>query len=288
MLKEIRLGEYNLLRVKEEALREGFGEVFGMYLDAGREGEILMPQKYVPEGTKPGDEIECFVYLDQDERPIATTEKPLALVGDFAYLTCSWVNEYGAFLNWGLTKDIFCPFREQKKRMEIGDSFIVHIHIDEDSYRIVASAKIEHYLKEIDDTCELKRGSEIDILIWQKTELGFKVIVNNSYPGLIYEDQVFKYIHTGDRMKAYVSNMRPDGKIDISLQPLGIAAVEDFSTTLLNYMKDNDGHCTVNDKSDPEEIKRQFHVSKKVFKKAVGDLYKKKMIKLADDGLHLA
>ncbi|MBP6527600.1 MAG: GntR family transcriptional regulator [Prevotella sp.] len=288
MLKEIRLGEYNLLRVKEEALREGFGEVFGMYLDAGREGEILMPQKYVPEGTKPGDEIECFVYLDQDERPIATTEKPLALVGDFAYLTCSWVNEYGAFLNWGLTKDIFCPFREQKKRMEIGDSFIVHIHIDEDSYRIVASAKIEHYLKEIDDTCELKRGSEIDILIWQKTELGFKVIVNNSYPGLIYEDQVFKYIHTGDRMKAYVSNMRPDGKIDISLQPLGIAAVEDFSTTLLNYMKDNDGHCTVNDKSDPEEIKRQFHVSKKIFKKAIGDLYKKKLITLADDGLHLA
>ena len=288
MLKEIRLGEYNLLRVKEEALREGFGEVFGMYLDAGREGEILMPQKYVPEGTKPGDEIECFVYLDQDERPIATTEKPLALVGDFAYLTCSWVNEYGAFLNWGLTKDIFCPFREQKKRMEIGDSFIVHIHIDEDSYRIVASAKIEHYLKEIDDTCELKRGSEIDILIWQKTELGFKVIVNNSYPGLIYEDQVFKYIHTGDRMKAYVSNMRPDGKIDISLQPLGIAAVEDFSTTLLNYMKDNDGHCTVNDKSDPEEIKRQFHVSKKIFKKATGDLYKKKLITLAEDGLHLA
>ena len=287
MLKEIRLGEYNLLRVKEEALREGFGEVFGMYLDAGREGEILMPQKYVPEGTKPGDEIECFVYLDQDERPIATTEKPLALVGDFAYLACSWVNEYGAFLNWGLTKDIFCPFREQKKRMEIGDSFIVHIHIDEDSYRIVASAKIEHYLKEIDDTCELKRGSEIDILIWQKTELGFKVIVNNSYPGLIYEDQVFKYIHTGDRMKAYVSNMRPDGKIDISLQPLGIAAVEDFSTTLLNYMKDNDGHCTVNDKSDPEEIKRQFHVSKKIFKKAIGDLYKKKLITLADDGLHL-
>ncbi|MDY0153749.1 MAG: S1-like domain-containing RNA-binding protein, partial [Prevotella sp.] len=125
MSKEIRLGEYNLLRVKEEAHREGFGEVFGMYLDAGREGEILMPQKYVPEGTMPGDEIECFVYLDQDERPIATTEKPFAKVGDFAYLECSWVNEYGAFLNWGLTKDIFCPFREQKKRMEIGDKFIV-------------------------------------------------------------------------------------------------------------------------------------------------------------------
>ena len=288
MSKEIRLGEYNLLRVKEEARREGFGEVFGMYLDAGREGEILMPQKYVPEGTKPGDEIECFIYLDQDERPIATTEKPFAKVGDFAYLECSWVNEYGAFLNWGLTKDIFCPFREQKKRMEIGDSYIVHIHIDEDSYRIVASAKIEHYMQETDDTCELKRGSETDILIWQKTDLGFKVIVNNSYPGLIYEDQIFKYIHTGDRMKAYVSNMRPDGKIDLTLQPLGIAAAEDFSATLLDYIKDNGGYCALNDKSDPEEIKRLFHVSKKIFKKATGDLYKKKLITLAEDGLHLA
>ena len=288
MSKEIRLGEYNLLRVKEEARREGFGEVFGLYLDAGREGEILMPQKYVPEGTMPGDEIECFVYLDQDERPIATTEKPLAKVGDFAYLECSWVNEYGAFLNWGLTKDIFCPFREQKKRMEIGDKYIVHIHIDEDSYRIVASAKIEHYLKEPDSTCELQRGSEADILIWQKTDLGFKVIVNNSYPGLIYEDQIFKYIHTGDRMKAYVSNMRPDGKIDLTLQPLGIAAAEDFSATLLDYIKDNGGYCALNDKSDPEEIKRLFHVSKKIFKKATGDLYKKKLITLAEDGLHLA
>ena len=288
MSKEIRLGEYNLLRVKEEARREGFGEVFGLYLDAGREGEILMPQKYVPEGTMPGDEIECFVYLDQDERPIATTEKPLAKVGDFAYLECSWVNEYGAFLNWGLTKDIFCPFREQKKRMEIGDKYIVHIHIDEDSYRIVASAKIEHYLQEPDYSCELKRGSETDILIWQKTDLGFKVIINNSYPGLIYEDQIFKYIHTGDRMKAYVSNMRPDGKIDLTLQPLGIAAAEDFSTTLLDYIKDNGGYCALNDKSDPEEIKRLFHVSKKIFKKATGDLYKKKLITLAEDGLHLA
>lgn len=288
MSKEIRLGEYNLLRVKEEARREGFGEVFGMYLDAGREGEILMPQKYVPEGTKPGDEIECFIYLDQDERPIATTEKPFAKVGDFAYLKCSWVNEYGAFLDWGLTKDIFCPFREQKKRMEIGDKFIVHIHIDEESYRIVASAKIEHYLKEPDSTCELQRGSEADILIWQKTDLGFKVIVNNSYPGLIYEDQIFKYIHTGDRMKAYVSNMRPDGKIDLTLQPLGIAAAEDFSATLLDYIKDNGGYCALNDKSDPEEIKRLFHVSKKIFKKATGDLYKKKLITLAEDGLHLA
>ena len=118
-MKKVKIGDYNILKVKEKALREGFGEVFGLYLEGGDEGDILMPQKYVPEGVKPGDEIECFVYLDQEERPIATTEQPLAKVGDFAYLECSWVNEYGAFLNWGVLKDLFCPFREMKKKMEI-------------------------------------------------------------------------------------------------------------------------------------------------------------------------
>ncbi len=140
-MSKIRLGDHNTLRIKEEARREGYGEVFGLYLDGGVEGDILMPLKYVPEDAKVGDDIDCFVYLDQDERPIATTEEPLAKVGDFAYLECSWVNEYGAFLNWGLTKDLFCPFREQKKRMEIGDSYIVHIHIDEDSYRIMPAPR---------------------------------------------------------------------------------------------------------------------------------------------------
>ena len=145
-------------------------------------------------------EISCFIYLDQEERPIATTEQPLAKVGDFAYLECAWVNEYGAFLHWGLTKDLFCPFREQKRKMEIGNRYIVHVHIDEESYRIVASAKVERYLKEDMAAKHFKRNEEVDILIWQKTELGFKVIVNNQYPGLIYQDQIFKSIHTGDRM----------------------------------------------------------------------------------------
>lgn len=286
MANELKLGTYNLLRVKEPARREGFGEVFGLYLDGGREGEILMPQKYVPEGAKPGDEIECFVYLDQDERPIATTEKPLATVGDFAYLECAWVNEYGAFLNWGLTKDLFCPFREQKKRMEIGNSYIVHVHIDEESYRIVASAKVEHFLKN-DTQTGLKRHQEVDILVWQKTELGFKVIVNNRYPGLIYRDQIFKYVHTGDRMKAYISSIRPDGKLDLTLQPTGMAAAEDFSSVLLQYIKEHNGYCPLGDKSDPEVVKRLFQVSKKVFKKAIGDLYKRHLISIEADGLHL-
>ena len=287
MTNEIRLGEYNLLRVKEVARREGFGEIFGLYMDGGREGEILMPQKYVPEGAKPGDEIMCFVYLDQEERPIATTEKPLAKVGDFAYLECSWVNEYGAFLNWGLTKDLFCPFREQKKRMEIGDHYVVYVHIDEESYRIVASAKVERFLKDDAANAGLKRNQEVDILIWQKTDLGFKAIVNNQYPGLIYQNQIYKYVHTGDRMKAYVSNVRPDGKLDLTLQPVGMAAAEDFSAVLLQYLKNNNGYCVLGDKSSPEDIKHQFQVSKKVFKKALGDLYKNRLVRIAEDGIYL-
>ena len=287
MANDIKLGDYNVLRVKELARREGYGEVFGLYLDGGREGDILMPQKYVPEHARVGDEITCFIYLDQEERPIATTEQPLAKVGDFAYLECAWVNEYGAFLHWGLTKDLFCPFREQKRKMEIGNCYIVHVHIDEESYRIVASAKVERYLKEDMAAKHFKRNEEVDILIWQKTELGFKVIVNNQYPGLIYQDQIFKSIHTGDRMKAYVAQFRTDGKLDITLQPTGIAAAEDFSSVLLRYLKENNGYCVLGDKSDPEVIKHQFQVSKKVFKKAIGDLYKKHLITIEADGLHL-
>ena len=287
MANDIKLGDYNVLRVKELARREGYGEVFGLYLDGGREGDILMPQKYVPEHVRVGDEITCFIYLDQDERPIATTEQPLAKVGDFAYLECAWVNEYGAFLHWGLTKDLFCPFREQKRKMEIGNRYIVHVHIDEESYRIVASAKVERYFKEDMAAKHFKRNEDVDILIWQKTELGFKVIVNNQYPGLIYQDQIFKSIHTGDRMKAYVAQFRTDGKLDITLQPTGIAAAEDFSSVLLRYLKENNGYCVLGDKSDPEAIKHQFQVSKKVFKKAIGDLYKKHLITIEADGLHL-
>ena len=288
-MSKIKLGDYNILRIKEEARREGYGEVFGLYLDGGVEGDILMPQKYVPEGVKVGDDIECFIYLDQDERPIATTEKPLAKVGDFAYLECSWINEYGAFLHWGLTKDLFCPFREQKKRMEIGDSYIVHVHIDEESYRIMASAKVEHFMQKPQSAKEvaLKQGEQVDLLVWQKTDLGFKVIINNAYAGLVYQDQLFKYIHTGDKLPGYVSAIRPDGKIDISLQPLGRAAATDFATTLLEYMECNGGRCHLGDKSDPEEIKRQFQVSKKVYKKAVGDLYKRRLIVITDTGIEL-
>ena len=186
MAKKIKLGDYNRLRIVKKV-------DFGLYLDGGDEGEILLPSRYVPEDAGIGDELDVFIYLDQEERLIATTETPLAKVGDFAYLEVKWVNEYGAFLGWGLMKDIFCPFREQKKRMVLGNSYIVHIHIDEESYRIVASAKIERYLNE--DHPHYKHGDEVDLLIWQKTDLGFKVIIDNQYPGLLYQDQIFQYIH---------------------------------------------------------------------------------------------
>ncbi len=275
----IKLGDYNTLTVVKEV-------DFGIYLDGGDEGEILMPKRYVPEGIKPGDQIETFVYLDNEERPVATTERPLAKVGDFAYLEVAWVNEYGAFLKWGLMKDLFCPFREQKKRMEIGESYIVHVHLDDDSYRIMASAKIERYFDE--RAPMFRHGQEVDLLVWQKTEMGFKVIIDNCYPGLVYEDQVFRYIHTGDRTKGYINTVRPDGKVDVTLQPTGRQQTLDFSEELLQYLKDHGGHCDLGDKSDAEDIKHRFHVSKKTFKRAVGDLYKRRLITIADDGLRLA
>ena len=258
---------------------------FGLYLDGGDEGEILLPKRYVPEGVKPGDELEVFIYLDQDERPVATTEHPLCKVGDFAYLEVSWVNEYGAFLNWGLMKDLFCPFREQKKRMEIGEKYIVYVHIDEESYRIMATAKIEKYFAERHPF--YNNGQEVDLLVWQKTDMGFKVIIDNCYPGLVYEDQVFRYVHTGDRLKGYIGTVRPDGKVDVTLQPTGRRQTLDFSDELLDYLQQHGGVCRYGDKSDAEDIKREFHVSKKVFKKAIGDLYKKCLIAISPEGLKL-
>ena len=271
-MNAIKLGDYNKLIVVKTV-------DFGLYLDGGKAGEILLPSRYIPEGTQIGDELEVFIYLDQEERIIATTETPICKVGDFAYLEVKWVNEYGAFLGWGLMKDLFCPFREQKKKMELGESYIVHVHIDEESYRIVASAKVDRYLSK--EPCPYKHGEEVDLLVWQKTEFGFKVIIDNKYPGLIYSDQVFSYVHTGDRMKGFVNTVRPDGKIDVSLQRTGRQQTLDFSDTLLNYIKENNGVCPFGDKSEAEDIYREFQVSKKVFKKAVGDLYKKKLITIS-------
>lgn len=289
-MSQIKLGQYNDLVVVREALRPnphayGGKEKFGVYLDGGTDGDILMPLKYVPQGTKVGDELRCFVYLDQDERPIATTETPLAEVGQFACLRCSWVNEYGAFLDWGLMKDLFCPFREQKKNMEIGSKYIVYVHLDDESYRIVASAKVEHYLS--DERPAYHHGDRVQLLAWQKSDLGFKFIVDNAYQGLAYQNQIFRDVHTGDRLEGYVDQVRPDGKIDLTLQPTGRRLTTDFAQQLLEYLKQHDGRCDLGDKSDAEDIKRRFQVSKKTYKRAVGELYKQHLIAIEDNGIKL-
>jgi predicted RNA-binding protein (virulence factor B family) len=277
-MKGIRLGDYNQLKVVKKV-------DFGLYLDGGDEGEILLPSRYVPEGSKVGDELTVFIYLDQEERPVATTEHPLAKVGDFAYLRVAWVNEYGAFLDWGLMKDIFCPFKEQKMRMVKDNYYIVYIKFDEESYRIMATAKVERYFAP--QPPSYLPGDDVDLIVWQKTDLGFKVIIDNCYPGLVYENQVFRPLHAGDRLRGYISCVRPDGKIDVMLQPTGRQQTEEFANTLLNYLHDNGGHCNLGDKSPAELIADTFKVSKKTFKKAVGDLYRRKLITIADDGITL-
>ena len=277
-MTKIKLGDYNrLTNVKEVD--------FGIYLDGGDEGEILLPKRYVPENCKPGDELEVFLYLDQDERLIATTQHPLAKVGEFACLEVAWVNQYGAFLNWGLMKDLFCPFHEQKQRMEIGNRYVVAVFIDEESYRIAASAKVEHFFAT--DFPPYQPGEKVDLLVWQTTDLGFKVIIDHAYPGLVYRSQVFKSIRIGDSLQGYIMGVRPDGKIDVSLQPHGRQQTTDFAETLLQYLKDHDGFCELGDKSDAQDIKHRFEVSKKVYKKAIGDLYRRRLITLEDAGIRL-
>lgn len=273
------LGKYNQLEVVKEV-------DFGVYLDGGDDGEILLPSRYVPEGCKPGDVLNVFIYLDNEERLIATTLQPKVQVGEFACLEVAWINEYGAFLDWGLMKDLFVPFREQKMKMQKGRSYVVHAHVDEESYRIMASAKVERYLSK--EKPDYQPGQEVEIMIWQRTDLGYKAIVENQYSGLIYQGEIFKSLEPGMKLTAYIRQVREDGKIDLTLQKDGQKKVEDFSEVLLQFINDQGGHTSLNDKSAAEDIYEAFGVSKKTFKKAVGDLYKKRLIVLEEGGIRLA
>ena len=278
-IMNVILGKYNQLEVVKEV-------DFGVYLNGGDDGEILLPSRYVPEGCRPGDMLNVFIYLDNEERLIATTLQPKVLVDEFACLEVAWVNEYGAFLDWGLMKDLFVPFREQKMKMQKGHRYVVHAHVDEDSYRIMASAKVEKYLSK--DMPPYQSGEEVEVMAWQKTDLGYKVIVDNKYSGLVYQKEIFKALEPGMKMQAYIRQVREDGKIDLTLQKDGLQKVGDFAEVLLQYIKEQGGHTSLNDKSAAEDIYDTFGVSKKTFKKAVGDLYKKRLILLVEDGIRLA
>ena len=275
----IELGKFNQLEVVKEV-------DFGLYLDGGEEGEILLPTRYVPEGCQVGDMLNVFLYLDIDERLIATTLTPLVQVGQFACLEVAWVNQFGAFLNWGLMKDLFVPFSEQKMKMQVGRKYVIHAHLDDESYRIVASAKVERYLSK--DIPDYAPGTEVDILIWQKTDLGFKAIIDNKHSGLLYENEIFCTLETGMQMRAFVKQVREDGKVDLILQKPGFEKIDEFSKTLLDYIKEHGGRIHLNDKSPAEDIYDTFGVSKKTFKKGVGDLYKKRLISLQENGITLA
>lgn len=274
---QIRLGKRNQLQIVREV-------DFGVYLDGGNIGDILLPKRYVPKDSKVGDMVDVFLYLDNEERLIATTEHPLVEVNQFAFLEVKWTNQFGAFLDWGLMKDLFCPFKEQKMRMQQGRSYIVYCYIDTLTSRIVASAKVEKFLSK--DIPPYSAGDMVEVLIQQKTELGFKAIVEGKYGGLIYQNELFKDIHTGDILSAYVKNVREDGKLDIALQNTGGRHVKEFSDQLLQYIVNcPNGFCPYHDKSNAEDIYAEFQVSKKTFKKAVGDLYKQHLITIMDDGL---
>lgn len=280
--QSLRLGDYNTLRITR------FTD-HGAYLDGGELGEILMPKAYVKREMRPGDEVDVFVYLDQSERLVGTLETPLARVGDFAFLKVAWVNEFGAFLDWGLMKDLFVPFREQKMPMMQGRSYLVHIHIDEETQRIVASAKVERYLQPATPV-DYHRGQELEVIVQQKTPLGFKVIADNRCAGLIYDDQIFQVDppHAGDVLTATVVKVRTDGKLDLSIQRIGKGRFRDFADQLLDELKNAEGGILpYSDSSSPEDLRDRFGISKKTFKRAVGTLYKQGLIELRDSEIKL-
>lgn len=278
---ELQIGRTCQLKVNRQV-------EFGFYLDGGEQyGEVLLPNGEIrPDiDVHIGEPLEVFLYLDTQERIVATTHMPLAQVGDFAYLEVAWVNNFGAFLHWGPLKDLFVPFREQKMKMMKGHSYIVHVHLDPETYRIMASAKVEHFLSQ--DFPPYRTGDQVELLIWQKTDLGLKAIVDGRYGGLLYDTQMFRTLRTGDRVKGYISQVRPDGKLDLSLQCPGQRGVEDFCAQLLRHLQMNGGQTPLGDKSPAEEIYALFGVSKKVFKKAVGDLYRQRLIEISDTGIRL-
>ena len=276
----ISLGNYNTLRITRFTQH-------GAYLDGGNVGEILMPQKYLNPRMRIGDKVEVFVYLDQGERLVGTLETPLARVGDFAFLRVAWVNEFGAFLDWGLMKDLFVPFREQKMPMQQGRSYLVHIHIDPETQRIVASAKVERYLQRA-TTGRYHRGQEVEIVIQQKTPLGFKCIADNRCPGQLYDNQIFDVQpQAGDVFTATIVNVRPDGKLDLSLQRIGKGRFRDFAEQLREALQQAGGSLPVSDHSSPEELQQRFGVSKKTFKRAVGTLYKNGELLISPDKITL-
>ena len=276
--KVVELGKTNTLRVVK------FVD-FGLYLDGGEDGEILMPTRYIEEGTEVDHFIDVFIYLDSEERLIATTETPHAEVGDFAVMKVVAVTKVGAFLDWGLQKDLMVPFKEQKTKMQEGLSYLVRVYLDHDSNRVAASSKISNFL---DNTPpEYEEGQEVDLIIANQTDIGFNAIINKAHLGLLYANEVFQELRPGQKIKGYIKKVREDDKIDLVLQKQGYERVTGIAGDILEKLEKSGGFIEANDKTDPETIKHMFGISKKVFKKAIGSLYKERIIIIDDKGIRL-
>ncbi|MBD9178583.1 MAG: GntR family transcriptional regulator [Odoribacter splanchnicus] len=274
----IEIGKFNTLTVIKLV-------DFGVYLDGEERGEILMPKEYVPDNCSPDDEVRVFIYFDSEDRIVATTENPYVQVGEFAFLKVVAVSGVGAFLDWGLRKDLMVPFREQRETMLEGHSYLVYAYVDKASDRIVASTKIDKYLDQVFP--EYEPGQEVDVLIARKSDLGYSVIVNNAHWGLIYQNEIFQPVKIGQKLKGYIKEIREDEKIDVSLQPAGYAKIDGLSKMILDKIRDNGGVLDISDKSAPEEIYNLFGCSKKNYKKAIGALFKRGMIDIDVDEIRL-
>lgn len=275
----VQLGQYNCLTVLKYV-------EFGLYLDGGDGLEILMPKRYIPEGTKEGDELRVFVYQDSEARLIATNERPYATVGQIGYLRINSVNQIGAFADWGTSKELLIPHREQAQRMEEGRRYLIYIYIDQISGRIAGTAKFDKYLDNVPPKFET--NEEVEALVWKPTPMGWKVIINQTHTGLLYKNQIFQEIHTGERLRAWVRGVREDDKIDLSLQPLGYRQMIDpAESSILKALHNHNGFMPLTDHSTPELIAFELQMSKKTFKKAIGSLYKQERIAILPDGIKL-
>jgi uncharacterized protein len=261
----------------------------GLFLDTEDRNYngILLPKRYVPLGVEVGDYMDVFVYRDSEDRIIATRLDPYIRVGEFAYLNVNKVETYGAFLDWGLPKDLFVPLSQQRSLMEDTGFYLVYAYLDEQTDRIAATAKVHRFLQNEAEDLELEQ--EVDLLICDETDLGVRVIVNNKFWGLIFHNEIFQNLEEGQKTIGYVKGIRPeDNKIDITLKKQGMAEVKDARSQIIEALHDSNGFLPLNDKSAPELIYDELEMSKKVFKKAIGNLYKDKMITIKKDGIHLA
>ncbi|MBC3759120.1 GntR family transcriptional regulator [Hyunsoonleella sp. SJ7] len=274
----MKLGEINTLEILRETDH-------GIYLIDDNDEEVLLPNRYVPAEFKIWDKIDVFVYLDNEERLVASTDMPHIKKGEFALLRCNQVTNFGAFLDWGLVKELFCPFKEQAFKMKPGGWYLVYCYLDEKTDRLVASSKTNRFLDNKELTVE--QFEEVDLIASHPSDIGWNVIVNKKHLGLVYKDNIFKDISVGDKLKGVVKKIRPGNKLDISLEKVGYRNIEPNAQRILKELEDNSGFINLTDKSSPEDIKNVLHMSKKSFKKAVGSLYKQRQIEIKGDGIYL-